>query len=55
MSAAERDLGDEMIGNSRTFRVFVSSTFTDLVEKRNALQSRVFSEVVKLDDHPPNP
>ena len=33
---------------SRTFRVFVSSTFADLVEERNALQRRVWPELAKL-------
>src|SRR5271154_51242 len=33
---------------SRTFRVFVSSTFADLVEERNALQRRVWPELGKL-------
>jgi hypothetical protein len=27
---------------SRTFRIFVSSTFSDLKEERNALQEKVF-------------
>ena len=34
--------------NSRTFRVFVSSTFADLVEERNALQRRVWPELARL-------
>jgi len=33
---------------SRVFRVFVSSTFADLVEERNALQRHVWSELAKL-------
>jgi DNA polymerase elongation subunit (family B) len=33
---------------SKTFRVFVSSTFADLVEERNALQQRVWPELTKL-------
>ena len=31
-----------MSQTSRTFRIFVSSTFSDLVAERNALQERVF-------------
>ena len=34
--------------STRTFRVFVSSTFADLVEERNALQRRVWPELAKL-------
>src|ERR1700689_2167480 len=35
--------GEEEISNtSRTFRVFISSTFADFVEERNALQKQVF-------------
>jgi WD40 repeat protein len=33
---------------TRTFRVFVSSTFEDLKAERNALQEKVFPELVKL-------
>ena len=33
---------------SRTFRVFVSSTFDDFVEERNILQRKVFPELRKL-------
>jgi hypothetical protein len=33
---------------TRTFRVFVSSTFEDLKEERNALQREVFPELAKL-------
>ncbi len=32
---------------SRTFRIFVSSTFSDLKDERNALQERVFPELRK--------
>jgi hypothetical protein len=32
----------------RTFRVFVSSTFSDLKEERNALQQRVFPRLREL-------
>jgi hypothetical protein len=32
----------------RTFRVFVSSTFSDLVAERNALQERVFPRLRAL-------
>lgn len=32
----------------RTFRVFVSSTFADLAEERNALQRHVFPELTKI-------
>ena len=37
-----------MTQQSRTFRVFVSSTFSDLKAERNALQERVFPELRKL-------
>lgn len=33
---------------TRTFRIFVSSTFEDLKEERNALQERVFPELKEL-------
>jgi len=33
---------------SKTFRVFVSSTFADLAEERSALQRRVWPELAKL-------
>ncbi len=33
---------------SKTFRVFVSSTFTDLKAERNALQERVFPKLKDL-------
>jgi hypothetical protein len=33
---------------SRTFRIFVSSTFSDLKEERNALQKKVFPKLRKL-------
>ncbi|HNS50565.1 MAG TPA: DUF4062 domain-containing protein [Anaerolineae bacterium] len=33
---------------SRTFRIFVSSTFSDLAEERNALQARVFPRLRTL-------
>lgn len=32
----------------KTFRVFIGSTFSDLIEERNALQSRVWPELAKL-------
>jgi hypothetical protein len=34
--------------SSRTFRVFVSSTFSDLKEERNALQEKVFPRLRDL-------
>ncbi|RJP22806.1 MAG: DUF4062 domain-containing protein, partial [Deltaproteobacteria bacterium] len=34
--------------SGRTFRVFISSTFSDLKEERNALQRRVFPRLRKL-------
>jgi WD40 repeat protein len=34
--------------HSRTFRIFVSSTFADLVEERNALQRQVFPVLAKI-------
>ena len=37
-----------MTGATRTFRVFVSSTFSDLKAERNALQQRVFPRLRKL-------
>src|SRR5580658_7887249 len=33
---------------TRTFRVFVSSTFEDLIEERNALQRDVFPQLTQL-------
>jgi hypothetical protein len=33
---------------NKTFRIFVSSTFSDLKEERNALQREVFPELKKL-------
>jgi len=33
---------------SRTFRIFVSSTFSDLKEERNALQQEVFPRLREL-------
>lgn len=33
---------------NRTFRIFVSSTFSDLKADRNALQEKVFPELKKL-------
>ncbi len=37
-----------MAQTSRTFRIFVSSTFTDLKEERNALQEQVFPKLRDL-------
>jgi hypothetical protein len=34
--------------SSRTFRIFVSSTFSDLKEERNALQEKVFPRLREL-------
>src|SRR5687767_1290629 len=34
--------------NSRTFRLFVSSTFSDLIAERNALQKSVFPRLREL-------
>lgn len=34
--------------SSRTFRVFISSTFADLVEERNALHRNVFPELARI-------
>ena len=39
-----------MILSTRTFRVFVSSTFSDLKAERNALQEKVFPKLRKLCD-----
>ncbi|MFQ5770791.1 MAG: DUF4062 domain-containing protein, partial [bacterium] len=37
-----------MAQTSKTFRIFVSSTFTDLKEERNALQKYVFPRLREL-------
>ena len=37
-----------LVSHSRTFRLYVSSTFADLVEVQNALQRRVWPELAKL-------
>jgi hypothetical protein len=37
-----------MTQSSRTFRIFVSSTFSDLKAERNALQVRVFPRLRDL-------
>ncbi|ODS35653.1 MAG: hypothetical protein A7316_03440 [Candidatus Altiarchaeales archaeon WOR_SM1_86-2] len=37
-----------MVQSTKTFRIFVSSTFTDLKEERNALQKRVFPRLREL-------
>ena len=37
-----------MAQRSRTFRIFVSSTFSDLKAERNALQERVFPKLREL-------
>ena len=37
-----------MQADSRTFRIFVSSTFADLVEERNALARAVFPRLRQL-------
>jgi len=37
-----------MVQASRTFRVFVSPTFSDLKAERNALQERVFPRLREL-------
>ena len=37
-----------MAHSGKTFRIFVSSTFTDLKEERNALQKKVFPALKKL-------
>lgn len=36
---------------SRTFRIFVSSTFGDLKLERDALQERVFPQLRELWEH----
>lgn len=36
-----------MSQQNRTFRIFVSSTLSDLKAERNALQERVFSRLIK--------
>ena len=37
-----------MAQSSRTFRIFVSSTFSDLKAERNALQEKVFPRLCEL-------
>lgn len=37
-----------MVQDSRTFRIFISSTFSDLKEERNALQEKVFPRLRDL-------
>jgi hypothetical protein len=37
-----------MQSGTRTFRVFISSTFADLVEERDALQRHVWPELAKI-------
>jgi hypothetical protein len=37
-----------MLTGGRTFRIFVSSTFSDLIEERNALQEKVFPRLREL-------
>jgi hypothetical protein len=37
-----------MAQTNRTFRIFVSSTFSDLKEERNALHKEVFPELRRL-------
>jgi hypothetical protein len=37
-----------MAQSTRTFRIFVSSTFSDLKAERNALQKRVFPRLREL-------
>ena len=39
---------EETIQTSRIFRIFVSSTFTDLKAERNALQEKVFPRLQDL-------
>jgi len=34
--------------SNKTFRIFISSTFSDMKEERNALQKEVFPELRKL-------
>ncbi len=37
-----------MLTHGKTFRIFISSTFSDLIEERNALQERVFPRLREL-------
>jgi NACHT domain- and WD repeat-containing protein len=37
-----------MPASARTFRIFVSSTFSDLKDERNALRARVFPRLREL-------
>ena len=41
-----------MAQNTHTFRVFVSSTFSDLKAERNALQAYVFPRLRELCENP---
>jgi len=54
MSAARVLEEGKMPQAARTFRIFVSSTFEDLKEERNALQERVFPELKALCLGAPN-
>lgn len=47
-SRAEGDEGAQGTGRSRTFRLFVSSTFQDLTTERNALHAYVFPRLREL-------
>ena len=44
----QEQMGDNMTQASRTFRIFISSTFSDLKAERNALQDRVFPRLRTL-------
>ena len=37
-----------MLTQGMTFRIFISSTFSDLIEERNALQEKVFPRLREL-------
>ena len=47
-ASRQRRMTSPAPGSSRTFRVFVSSTFEDFIEERNALQRYVFPRLAEL-------
>jgi hypothetical protein len=48
MQSEEQSRGLLMPQASRTFRIFVSSTFSDMKAERNALQEHVFPRLREL-------
>lgn len=45
VTGIELGMGKLMVQTSKTFRIFVSSIFSDLKEERNALQKHVFPKL----------